>query len=171
MAAETGLEILLEAALDAQRPQAPAGAAQEALEALLAGLHKHFAHRPQCVVTVLGTHLWVDGVPSPTNQAVSEGFCRSLTHRGISEVLLDAEVTSRELRELMAFLNAGPSELEAMGGPLAVFRSRQTPHIQLKAQLAAIHPIEPPTRMNPKSRCGSWRFRKASELVSASVGI
>ena len=135
MPAETGLEIRLEAALEALRPQAPGGAApQEALEALLAGLHRHFANRPQCLLTVVGTHLWVDGVPTPTNQAVSEGFCRSLTHRGISEVLLEAEVTTRELKELMAFLNAGPSELEAMGGPLAVFRSRQAPHIQLKAR-------------------------------------
>ena len=134
MTPETGLEIRLEAALDALRSLEAAAAGQEALEELLAGLHRHFAQRPQCLLTVVGTHLWVDGVPTPTNLAVSEGFCRRLTHRGISEVRLDPEVTVQELRELMALLNAGPSELEAQGGPLAVFRSRQAPHVQLKGR-------------------------------------
>ncbi len=132
---ESDLPSRLQAVLDLMSVHAASDPRpQAAMDGLMGELGRCFALRTTVHLALAGWRLWVDGAPSAENRAVAAGLCRAMAWRGIREVILQRDVTMRELRELFALLREPPARLEGLGGACMVFRGMQAPHIQLVGQ-------------------------------------
>jgi len=127
----------LQAALDAVRVRSSRLRPDGALEALAQALRERFAGRPELRLSQGGGRLWVDGAPEPEDQGAARGFCLEMTRLGLVEIILEPEVTVRELQELMLVLNETGASLGAQGGPLVAFRGRGVQRIRLQGRSEA----------------------------------